>query len=207
VLEKNLISDEGYRLLKPVNAKEFKDIPGQAINDMVDDRIIHRETRNDISYIEISHDLLAKVVYERKVAGRADKRTVMIAAIFVIILGGLFLLGLLQQKQKLLEANNTLKTYDSTIKKQDSIKVKDSTKINSLNSHLVQIITGDTLSSKKAGTVYFQANEIPEKSNIQLCIRALKKLNFNVPATQKVKDMPAKNMIRYYYADDEAMLT
>jgi len=25
-----------------------------------------------------------------------------------------------------------------------------------------------------------------------------------VPATQKVKDMPAKNMIRYYYADDEA---
>jgi hypothetical protein len=73
----------------------------------------------------------------------------MIAAIFVIVLGGLFLLGLLQQKQKLQQANNTLKTYDSTIKKQDSIKVKDSAKINSLNSHLVQIITGDTLNSKK----------------------------------------------------------
>jgi hypothetical protein len=35
-------------------------------------------------------------------------------------------------------------------------------------------------------------------------MRALKKLNFNVPAAQKVKDMPAKNLIRYYYADDEA---
>jgi len=204
VLEKNLISDEGYRLLKPVNAKEFKNIPEQAINDMVDDRIIHRETRNDISYVEISHDLLAKVIYERKAAGRTNKRIVMIAAIFVIVLGGLFLLGLLQQKQKLQQANNTLKTYDSTIKKQDSIKVKDSAKINSLNSHLVQIITGDTLNSKKAGTVYFQANLIPPQSNIQVCMRALKKLNFNVPAAQKVKDMPAKNLIRYYYADDEA---
>jgi len=204
VLEKNLISDEGYRLLKPVNAKEFKDIPGQAINDMVDDRIIHRETRNDVTYIEISHDLLAKVVYERKIAGSTNKKTLVIAAIFVIIIATLFLLGILQQKQKLQEANYTLKTYDSTIKKQDSITAKDSAKINSLNSHLVQIITGDTLSSKKNGTVYFQANEIPPKSNIQVCIKALKKLNFNVPATQKVKDMPAKNLIRYYYAEDEA---
>ena len=126
------------------------------------------------------------------------------AAVFVIIIATLFLLGLRQQNQKLQEANNTLKTYDSTIKKQDSIKVKDSAKINSLNSHLVQIITGDTLNSKKAGTVYFQANLIPPQSNIQVCMRALKKLNFNVPAAQKVKDMPAKNLIRYYYADDEA---
>jgi hypothetical protein len=42
---------------------------------MVDDRIIHRETRNDISYVEISHDLLAKVIYERKVPAVPTKES------------------------------------------------------------------------------------------------------------------------------------
>lgn len=204
VIEHNLISDEGYRLLKPVNAKEFKDISPQAINDMVDDRIIHRENRNDVSYIEISHDLLAKVVYEKRQTSKTSKRSIIAAAIFVIIIAGLFLLGFYQQRRNLEKVNTTLKAYDSTIKKQDSITAKDSLKINSLHTQIAQIVTGDTSNTQNSGTVYIQVNLSYVPQQIAQCMQALKRLNLVVPAVDKNKETkPAVNLIKYYHAEDE----
>lgn len=205
VIEHNLISDEGYRLLKPVNAKEFKNISPQAINDMVDDRIIHRENRNDVSYIEISHDLLAKVVYEKRQASKTSKRSIIAAAVFIAIIAGLFLLGYYQQKQNLEKVNTTLKAYDSTIKKQDSITTKDSLRISSLHTQIAQIVTGDTVNTQKAGTVYMQVNLTYVPQEVAQCMQALKKLNLIVPSVDKNKETkPAVNLIKYYHAEDEA---
>ena len=90
LLEKNLVSEEGYRLLKPVNSNEFKNVPERVITGLVNDRIIQIVNRNDINNIEISHDLLANVIHAKKIDKRENRKLTNIlgigALVFVAIL-------------------------------------------------------------------------------------------------------------------------
>jgi hypothetical protein len=196
VLEKNLISDEGYRLLKPVNAKEFKDISPQAINDMVDDRIIHRETRNEVSYIEISHDLLAKVIYEKKVESRTNKRSAIIAASIITLIAILVGFGFFRQRQAYVKQRQA---YDSTLQAQkDSNKAKDSV-VKVVKDSLVQIL------SKYEGVIYFQVNTDPKlQKGLSLCMQQLRDMNFVVPVPEVITGKQFKNAVRYYHPEDLA---
>jgi hypothetical protein len=206
VLEKNLISDEGYRLLKPVNAKEFKNISPQAINDMVDDRIIHRETRNDISYIEISHDLLAKVIYEKKIESRTNKRSIIIAASIITLVAILVGLGFFKQRE----------AYNSALYKQkvSSIKAKDSAVKVILLSKDSAILKNDSLTDKinktqqtinqtHDGTIYFQVNVDPNsQQSLTDCMKRLKEMNFLVPSPEIIANRQFENMVRYFHPED-----
>lgn len=208
ILEKNLISDEGYRLPKP--ATEFKTLSEQAINDLVDDRIIHRESRNEISYIEISHDLLAKVVYDRKIAEKDRKRSYLsIGALMVITLLIFFAVYFTREHQNF----QKLQTYVDSLKQQDSVLVKSANTIESLNTTVADLVTGDTSASgsgvadpviKSSGTIYFQVNNKKSAQQINLCTDALKKLNFKIPGVEVVSNKPFKNAVKYFHKEDES---
>jgi hypothetical protein len=200
ILEKNLISEEGYRLLKPATSNEFKAIPEQAMNDLVNDRIIHRENRNDIGYIEISHDLLAKVVYGKKIANKANKRSFIAIACFIL---AFIILAVIIFKQH--ETNYAVKKkYEvakDSLEKNDSIVTQRTIITDSL---LTRLLKGDTSNAKKSGTVYFQVNWNPSHQQVVLCMQALRKLNFTVPDPADVKATnPPRNLIRYFHAEDD----
>ena len=66
-IEENLISEDGYRLLVPLEKDDsFYHIPKNTIDQLVNDRILRKETRNRITHIELSHDLIAKVVAKQR---------------------------------------------------------------------------------------------------------------------------------------------
>lgn len=218
ILEKNLISDEGYRLPKPASAREFSALSEQAISDLIDDRIIHKENRNEISYIEISHDLLAKVIYDRKIARHNMHKSyvyfgIALAAVLVLFASVYFVQE--QSNYKRLQA------YVDSLNMKNSKAAEDSATIDSLKTTVTTVVdrvTGDTSLSdpgtvkdntKGRVTVYFQVNNNNAKQQSLLCIEALKKLNFYVPDRLglpqiEVRKEPFQNSIKYFNKEDEA---
>ena len=198
ILEKSLISDEGYRLLKPINSKEFKNISPEAINDMVNDRIIHRESRNDTSYIEISHDLLAKVVYERKLTSRGNKISIIIIAGFILLITLLFSFGFFKQHQSFSYA---LQVKTDSLKIKDSVATIDSVFADSVSKRYNNTI--QAINETHDGTIYFQVNRNPNlQPKLILCMQQLREINFVVPSAELVTGRKYKNIIRFFHAED-----
>jgi WD40 repeat protein len=69
-IEEFLITDEGRRKLQDISSlKKEYDIRDKEIEALIDKRIIRMETRNDIDYIELIHDVLAPILKKSR-----DKR-------------------------------------------------------------------------------------------------------------------------------------
>jgi WD40 repeat protein len=69
-IEDLLLTEEGYRKLQDIDSlKTGYGVTGQEIEKLVDRRIIRKETRIDIDYIELIHDVLTPILKESR-----DKR-------------------------------------------------------------------------------------------------------------------------------------
>jgi hypothetical protein len=199
LLEKNLVSEEGYRLLKPVNSKEFKNVPERVITGLVNDRIIQIVNRNDINNIEISHDLLANVIHTKKIDKKEDRKLINIlgigALIFVIILAFA------------IYSHNQLKSELDKVKNvavNDSIqKIELKTDNDSLVNRYQKTI--QAINKEYRGTVYFQVGSAYKSKALTACMDALRSSRFVVPAAETIKGKSFKNMVKYFHAEDEEM--
>jgi hypothetical protein len=210
VLETSLISNEGYRLLKPANSSEFESIPEQAIKDMVDDRIIQMVNRNEINNIEISHDLLANVIYKKKTESRRNKTFLITigAGIGVVLI--ILSLIIFNQSKKTYVLETQLKQKD-TLAKHDSVANKSLNKTNdSLKTtydSVNQRLDRATAEIKKSynGTVYFQANLDPKgQPHLLQCMDQLRDMKFVVPSAEQIAKKPFKNIIKYFHPEDSS---
>ncbi len=201
VLETSLISKEGYRLLKPANSTEFESIPEQAIKDMVDDRIIQIVNRNEINNIEISHDLLANVVYQKKAVDRRNKKF----AIFIGSCIALFLiLAFIIFKQT--QDNSTVQKQIKAVQQKYNIAKDSLVKKDSLNDSLAERYTKTILAINQqySGTVYFQVNSNIKTPQLLNCMQELRDMKFVVPSFEVITDKQFKNMIKYFHPEDKA---
>jgi len=74
-IENRLLNSEGYRKL--FASTEFKlgyDITDNDIDGLVDARIIRKESRNNVEYLELIHDVLAPVIKKKKDVREAKER-------------------------------------------------------------------------------------------------------------------------------------
>ena len=143
LLESELISGDGYRLLKPLSDKgSFSHLPAKIITELENARIIRRESRNQLTFIELSHDLIAKVVaaqkkksddyikyYERWAASRKKRVRLIIYSMVGVFIAALIALSyyyfsnIIQQRNVLAEQNSEIKNNDQKIQLlNDSLK-------------------------------------------------------------------------------------
>lgn len=200
VLEKNLVSEEGYRLLKPVNSNEFKDVPEQAIKELVDDRIIQIVNRNDINNIEISHDLLAKVIHQKKTEQSKNRRFYYLAGAFGLLLAVIIFWFYNSQEKirsELVAAANTV-ARDSVIK--DSLKTGNDSIAQRFEKTIQEI------NASYLGTVYFQVNWANLKQpKLVACMQELRDSRFVVPSAELIKNKPFKSIVKYFHDGDSAI--
>ncbi len=205
ILQNTLLSKEGYRLLKPKNASEFKDLSDDLIKDLVDDRIIQVVNRNDINNIEISHDLLANVIFEKKTESKRNKTFSIIAGSGIAVVLIMLSLIIFHQSKKASALEVRLK-QDSIIKKSLTTKnISLATKndsIDSINKRYDRTVTAITQSY--SGTIYFQVSG-PWKNQPQLlrCMDQLRDMKFVVPTAEVISNKPFNNIIKYFHREDE----
>lgn len=223
ILERELISKEGYRLQKPLKENNsFESVQAKAINDLEDDRIIRKETRGNVTYIELAHDLIARVVarqrearlLEEKIEGEKQhvllKRRKRVRSIISFLVGFFvtFIFGLsyfyLVSVQK--ERDTVIKNDSTITRLNDSLKEV----ITKYDAFLGRIVNSQNIdSSKLTGLpassptiVYVQVSNKDAVRQVQRCIDPLKKLNFQVPAVE-IKTSKFENAVRYFHKEDQ----
>lgn len=206
LLEKNLVSEEGYRLLKPVNSNEFKNVPERVITGLVNDRIIQIVNRNDINNIEISHDLLANVIHTKKIDKKEDRKLINILGIGILVFVAILAVTVYSHNRlkSELDIAKSAAVNDSIEKKELAI-TNDSlqTDKDSLEKRFQNTI--QAINKEYRGTVYFQVSSVYKSKALTECMDALKSSRFIVPAAETIKGKPFKNMVKYFHAEDEEM--
>ena len=194
------MSEEGYRLLKPVNSNEFKDIPEQAIRELVNDRIVQIVNRNDINNIEISHDLLANVIYRKKTEENKSRKFYYLAGAFLLLFAivSFWFYNSQQKIRSELVATAKVVARDAAIK--DSLKSGN----DSLTERFQKTI--QEINTSYLGTVYFQVNW-PNLKQPKLvgCMQELRDNKFVVPSAEIIKNKPFKTLIKYFYDEDSTI--
>lgn len=104
-LEDHLLTPDGYRKLQEKNSlKEEGKITDKDIKDLEDRRIIRKETRTGMDYVELIHDVLAPILKDSRDKRKEKKRILQIisaAAILFIFLTALFIGITLVQNAKI----------------------------------------------------------------------------------------------------------
>lgn len=206
LLEKNLVSEEGYRLLKPANSNEFKNVPERVITGLVNDRIIQIVNRNDINNIEISHDLLANVIHAKKIDKRENRKLTNILGIGALVFVAILAFTAYSHnrlKNELDIAKSTV--VNDSIEKKELATTKDSlqTDKDSLEKRFQNTI--QAINKEYRGTVYFQVSSVYKSKALIECMDALKSRRFVVPAAETIKDKSFKNMVKYFHTEDKEM--
>lgn len=65
-IEKNLLTTSGYRNAVALEDIYAAQVPEQEINELIKLRVLHIEDRQEIPWVEFSHDILAKVAFESR---------------------------------------------------------------------------------------------------------------------------------------------
>lgn len=206
LLEKNLVSEEGYRLLKPANSNEFKNVPERVITGLVNDRIIQIVNRNDINNIEISHDLLANVIHTKKIDKRENRKLTNILGIGALVFVAILAFTAYSHnrlKNELDIAKSTV--VNDSIEKKELATTKDSlqTDKDSLEKRFQNTI--QAINKEYRGTVYFQVSSVYKSKALIECMDALKSRRFVVPAAETIKGKSFKNMVKYFHTEDKEM--
>lgn len=206
LLEKNLVSEEGYRLLKPANSNEFKNVPERVITGLVNDRIIQIVNRNDINNIEISHDLLANVIHAKKIDKRENRKLTNILGIGALVFAAILAFTAYSHnrlKNELDIAKSTV--VNDSIEKKELATTKDSlqTDKDSLEKRFQNTI--QAINKEYRGTVYFQVSSVYKSKALIECMDALKSRRFVVPAAETIKGKSFKNMVKYFHTEDKEM--
>lgn len=206
LLEKNLVSEEGYRLLKPANSNEFKNVPERVITGLVNDRIIQIVNRNDINNIEISHDLLANVIHAKKIDKRENRKLTNILGIGALVFVAILAFTAYSHnrlKNELDIAKSTV--VNDSIEKKELATTKDSlqTDKDSLEKRFQNTI--QAINKEYRGTVYFQVSSVYKSKALIECMDALKSRRFVVPAAETIKGKSFKNMVKYFHTEDKEM--
>lgn len=206
LLEKNLVSEEGYRLLKPANSNEFKNVPERLITGLVNDRIIQIVNRNDINNIEISHDLLANVIHAKKIDKRENRKLTNILGIGALVFVAILAFTAYSHnrlKNELDIAKSTV--VNDSIEKKELATTKDSlqTDKDSLEKRFQNTI--QAINKEYRGTVYFQVSSVYKSKALIECMDALKSRRFVVPAAETIKGKSFKNMVKYFHTEDKEM--
>ncbi len=69
-LEDQLLTEEGYRKLQDVDTfKKYGDVRNEEVETLIEKRIVRKESRNNIDYIELIHDVLTPILKKSR-----DKR-------------------------------------------------------------------------------------------------------------------------------------
>lgn len=104
-LEDHLLTPDGYRKLQEKNSlKEEGKIKDNNIEELVNRRIIRKETRSGMDYVELIHDVLAPILKNSRDKRKEKKRILLIisaAAILFIFLTALFIGITLVQNTKI----------------------------------------------------------------------------------------------------------
>lgn len=206
LLEKNLVSEEGYRLLKPVNSNEFKNVPERVITGLVNDRIIQIVNRNDINNIEISHDLLANVIHTKKIDKKENRKLINILGIGILVFVAILAVTVYSHNRlkseldiaKSAAVNDSIEKKELTITNDSLQTDKDSLEKRFQN-------TIQAINKEYRGTVYFQVSSAYKSKALTECMDALKSSRFIVPAAETIKGKSFKNMVKYFHAEDEEM--
>ena len=136
-IQELLLDTDGYRKLDPL--KEFQDeyaIKDEEVNKLIDSRIIRKESRNNVEYLEIIHDVLAPVIKKKrnarkrveekaakdredKIKTRKLKQTIVVVIASAVIIGsviGFIIWQDFEQKRnntwEFVEKINTLSGYE-----------------------------------------------------------------------------------------------
>lgn len=124
-IQELLLDMDGYRKLDAL--KEFQDeysISDEEVNSLIDARIIRKEIRNDLEYLELIHDVLAPVIKKKRNKRKREerekseiknfKRAFAIVVIIAVGIAGYFWYNLREKEKNLWEfasETNTLEGY------------------------------------------------------------------------------------------------
>ncbi|MCP4156745.1 MAG: hypothetical protein GY757_54025, partial [bacterium] len=72
VVEDLLVTDEGYKKWLDRESLAARNVTGDEIDKLVDSRILRKDTRGEVEYVELIHDVLAEILAERRTE-RKDK--------------------------------------------------------------------------------------------------------------------------------------
>ena len=123
-IEKELVNEEGHRVIKPVSDLRDYKISDENIDSLINARILRKEIQdNNVEYVELIHDVLAPIVSEKRKARKSieqvKKRTkyilTIVTSIFSIFMTALSILVYFQSKEAIGLKESAIKNKNEAI--------------------------------------------------------------------------------------------